>query len=128
MDEPVSERRFAENEVIFRQKNEKLTDELAMFKSSADAEGHGELADNIDIPLHFYCECSDDKCRQRIVLTPSEYKQLHQNRRQFVLVPGHQVAEFERVVTTTDKYIVVEKRKLPPESANTMNATPLDKS
>jgi hypothetical protein len=126
MSELLSERRLAENQVIFRQNNELVQKNLEKLRKTAIAEGRESLLPDIDMPLHFYCECSDENCRQRIILKPSEYNDLHQNSSQFILLPGHDIAEVERTVKATDKFIVVEKFKTPPKSSGELNKTDLD--
>lgn len=126
MKKTPSERRLAENEVMFRLNNEQVTQGLTALKQAAVSEGHDELARDVDLPLYFYCECSDEKCRKRILLKPSEYDELHQNNSQFVLVPGHEVPEIERVVFRSDTFIVVEKFITPPPGANKLNSTNLN--
>lgn len=132
MSDDFSPRRLAENEVVFRQRNEKITKDLEALQKTAEAEGHDAIAQNAkndsEVPLHFYCECSDEKCRQRIILKPKEYRELHANSSQFIIVPGHRVPEVERVVATTDQYHVIEKYMTPPESAEQLNPTPLNKA
>lgn len=130
MNKKPSERRLVENQVLFRQRNEKIAQDLAALKKAAAAEGHEKIAQNveqhIDKPLHFYCECADEKCRQRIVLKPSEYQELHQNSSQFVLLPGHNLPGMERVVLSRDAFIIVEKYETPPSAPDALNATTLD--
>ncbi len=114
MNKKMSERRLAENQVLFRQKNEQVASDLEALKKAAESEGRGSLVPDSDVPLHFYCECSNTDCRQRIILTTSQYKELHQNSSQFILVTGHEVPNIERVVFRNDKYEVVEKFQTPP--------------
>lgn len=112
----LSERRAIENEAIFRSANEQVLDDLdGLKKMNMHVMGDAAVSDT-DKPLHFYCECSNDECLQRIVLKPSKYKDLHQNTSQFVLVPGHEIPELERTIQRTERYIVVEKFKsVPPK-------------
>lgn len=126
MNENLSERRLVENQVVFRQANEQVPKELDSIKAAAESEGYSSLVHETDMPLHFYCECSDENCRKRIVMTPGEYKELHQNHSQFVLVPGHEVPEIEQVVRSGDNYIAVEKYKEPPKSAEKLKPTDID--
>lgn len=127
MDKKLSERRLAENQVIFRQTNEQVPKELQAVKSAAESEGRGALVGDIDTPLHFYCECSDENCRQRIVMKPSKYDELHQNSAQFILVPGHHIPQIERIMFEGDSYIVVQKYNTPPK-AEKLNSTNIDNS
>ena len=119
----MSERRLAENEVLFRQNNIQVQKSLEKLRKTAKAEGRESLLPETDMPLQFYCECSDENCKQRIILNPTEYSDLHQNSSQFILIPGHNVPRVERTVKITDKYIVVEKYKAPPESPEQLNTT-----
>lgn len=128
MTEPISNRRLAENEVVFRRMNEQIPESLEALKEAADSEGHGSVVSDIDTPIHFYCECSDENCRQRLVLRPSEYKEFHQNSSQFVIVPGHQVAAIERIIYNDEKIMVVEKFETPPQTATTLNPTSANNS
>lgn len=129
MSDEYSERRLVENEVVFRQRNEQITKDLEALQKAAESEGHDSIAQNAKydsgVPLHFYCECSDENCRQRIVLKPKEYSELHANSSQFIVIPGHHVPKIERVVLTTGNYEVVEKYITPPATADHLNPTPL---
>jgi hypothetical protein len=109
MHDSLSESRLAKNEVVFRQANEQVQKFMqAQVTDSKEKENK----------LHFYCECSNTDCRERIILTPTQYGRLHKNSSQFVMKPGHSVAEVERVIRSTSKYEVVEKYQTPPRSAS----------
>lgn len=127
-----SVRRLAENQVVFRQRNEQVSKDLAALKQKAESEGHDVIAqnieDNLDKPLHFYCECSDENCRQRIVLKPNEYNDLRQNSSQFLIISGYEVPQIERVVFKRDNFVVVEKFETPPQAADELNSTDLGNS
>ncbi|HEX8227045.1 MAG TPA: hypothetical protein VF572_04220 [Candidatus Saccharimonadales bacterium] len=123
MEDTASERRMAENEVYFRQHNERIQREFFKLKQIADAANQGHLVKVDDTPLHFMCECSDENCQARIKLTPSEYENIHQKRNQFILIAGHDSPIIERVVDEFDGYIIVQKRNLPPESVSHANRT-----
>jgi hypothetical protein len=102
MDE-LSERRLAENEVIFREVNKSVQEFIEKDLYNAHSG-----------PLHFYCECSNAACRQRVALTAQKYKELHQNSKRFVVVRGHELPEIEKVIQQEDGYAVVEKYGDPP--------------
>jgi hypothetical protein len=113
-----SERRLVENEMVFRQANQKVQDGLEALRLATTAEGHPELVPDTDIKLHFYCECSNEKCRERIELTAKKYRSLHKNRQQFVIIPGHEVEDVETVRLRNDgDYSIVEKHMKIPEHA-----------
>jgi hypothetical protein len=126
MHKDMSERRLVENEVFFRQANEKVANGLKELEELARLEGQPELAPDGDQIIQFYCECSDEKCRKRIGLTAKEYRKLHQNRDQFIVLPGHSMPELERTVKSEEKYVIVEKYLTAPEKANKMHPTDLD--
>jgi hypothetical protein len=92
-----SQRRLAENEVIFRQANKDAKDFLEDIGAA-----HSTL-------LPFFCECSDTDCRRRIDLSVETYEELHQSKKQFTIIPGHEVPAIEKVVKQTDLYYIVEK-------------------
>ena len=96
--------RLARNEALFRQVNERLKDV-------------SELLGTADSGPEFVCECADEGCTERIRLSLGQYEQLRANPRCFVVVPGHERAELERVVADRGGYCVVEKIGVPGEIA-----------
>lgn len=118
-----TKRQMAENEVVFREYNERIQkgfDELAQL---AHEEGRSDLVFEDDLPLQFYCECSDEDCRKRLLLKPSEYAQIHDKRTRFIVVKGHQTDAIEQVVAQTTGYAVVQKTVDIPDTATDLNAT-----
>lgn len=128
MSEPLSERRMAENEVFFRQQNEEMQKSIEAFTAMAKQDGHDDLLDNDDTPLHFYCECSDENCRKRIELQPSKYDKIHKKRNRFLIICGHEAPSVEQVVERKDGFCVVEKLVPPPPLAPRLQPTPVDNS
>jgi hypothetical protein len=112
MDISSSQKRLIENEMIFRGANQKVQRALVRLKKSAEIEGIAPLSSAADIPLYFYCECSDRKCRERIMLKPSAYQKLHKDRSRFLVLPGHQTPKVEKVIKSTKNYTLVEKPQL----------------
>ncbi|HUP26715.1 MAG TPA: hypothetical protein VM124_03670 [Candidatus Limnocylindrales bacterium] len=125
MSSATSQQHLTENEVIFRKHNERINRALENLAKTAKAEGN-TLQKHTNLPLHFYCECSDEKCRKRIVITPSDYKKLHKNSSQFLILTGHRVASIESIVSETPKYMVVEKYMNPPQNATKLHPTDLN--
>nr|AIA14642.1 Unknown Function [uncultured bacterium] len=123
MKKPPSERRLVENEAVFRQYNRHVQRGFEELQQLAKKEG--EAAPDLTMPLHFYCECSDENCRLRISLSIAEYKRIHQNKKRFFVIPGHQTASCEFVVNSTPRYTVVQKYLAPPTTAVTLNSTPV---
>ena len=87
-----SEERVARNETLFREFNERV-------------EGLGG-----DSPrIAFVCECGDLGCLERLELTRTSYEQVRSDPRRFVVAPGHENPDVERVVARLHDYLVVEK-------------------
>lgn len=129
MSETPSERRLAENEIVFRQLNEQIHTGYAETNRLAREDSQPQFTvihKSDDKPLYFYCECSDEKCSMRIKINVHDYHAVHQRRDQFIVVPGHEVPEIEKVVSTKPGYNVVKKLVTPPEIADTLNPTPLN--
>ena len=83
------------NEKLFRRRNEALI-KVAEFNDTRAT-------------LEFFCECSDVTCRQIIRLSADDYKKIHNNRRNFILKPGHETSEIESVIETKKSFNIVEK-------------------
>jgi len=87
--------RLEENEKLFREVNERVAQLQESFRSGADPE--------------WICECGDETCFDRLEIELDEYREVRSHRDWFVITPGHDKAEVERVVRQTDGYAVVEK-------------------
>ena len=96
--------RAARNESLFRDVNERI-------KSTAS---------NLS-PMftEFMCECADDSCFEHVSLTSEEYSSVRgMGPVYFILRPGHEVADIERVVGgEADRFEVVEKQGVAAEVA-----------
>ena len=92
-----TQERVEQNERLFRAVNERI------------AEVTERLLDANDADADFYCECARPACLERIQLTLDEYRRIRADRQQFVIVPGHELLDFERVVRREASYFVVEK-------------------
>ena len=91
-----SEERAAQNEVLFREANEKL--------------GEKRIELGADGRTPFLCECSDPKCTQLIHLTLEEYEYIRTRPTWFVAATGHEA----ETVTAEDHgdYVIVAKSGL----------------
>lgn len=87
--------RAARNEEIFRDINKRIEE---------GAEKHG-----VATTLPFHCECESAACLDTIELPPAEYERIVGERYRFVLIPGHEDDEIERVVECRPDFVVVEK-------------------
>lgn len=118
-----SERRMVENEAVFRRRNEHMQQNFNQLKTIAEEDHQEHLVQVLDIPLYFYCECSDENCRERIQMKSADYNSVHTHRDRFVIRPGHDVKHIERIVKKQPGYWVVQKFILPPESGNHLQPT-----
>ncbi len=94
------EERFAKNEVVFRDVNERI-EKMAVAHVQA-------LRSRRD--LGFLCECSNVDCTLRLQLTLSDYERARGDATQFVVALGHEVPEIEEVVFVGDDYQLVRKQ------------------
>lgn len=77
--------------------NERLEEVNAVFDSMLET-------------AEFVCECADIGCVERIELTLERYEAVRRDPRQFIVKPGHELADEERVVERhDDDYLIVEK-------------------
>jgi hypothetical protein len=89
--------RVAKNEAMYRSVNREL--------EQASREAGEEAADRIDV----LCECGKDSCEATFDLTIAEYDEAHRQLDRFVVAPGHEDDQIERVVTRAERYLVVDK-------------------
>jgi hypothetical protein len=89
-------RRIGQNEVVFREVNERLRELGESFSLVSD------LTD-------FVCECGNTVCTERVRMTLSDYEQVRSNAKHFFVIEGHEEPEYERVVSRREGYLVVEK-------------------
>jgi len=87
--------RLEENEKLFREVNERVAQMQASFQSGPDPE--------------WICECGDETCFDKLTIPMSEYREVREHEAWFVIVPGHEKPEVERVVSERGSYDVVEK-------------------
>jgi hypothetical protein len=90
----VALERLARNQVLFREVNERLREQL-----DESAGGRTE----------FLCECSNTDCLETVALDPPEYERIRSKGNQFVITPGHEIHDIEKVVWESDRYFLVAK-------------------
>lgn len=88
-----SEERVGRNESIFREINERAE----------------EIGTAVEGPTEFLCECARIDCTERIAVSVDVYERVRARSRRFLVVPGHEQLEFERVVDQGNGWIVVTK-------------------
>jgi hypothetical protein len=89
-------RRIGQNEVVFREVNERLRELGESFSLV------GELAE-------FVCECGDSACTDRVRMPLSDHERIRSNPKWFLVVMGHEELDYEVVVEEKDGYAIVEK-------------------
>jgi uncharacterized UPF0160 family protein len=87
--------RVGKNEVLFRDVNERIKD----INRDMGVEDEAD----------FICECGNVDCAVPITLKLHEYESVRGHPARFVLFPGHEDLDVERVVEQNDRFIVVEK-------------------
>jgi hypothetical protein len=89
------EQRAARNEALFREVNENIA---RLDETHGDADGSV-----------FVCECANPECTERLTVDADTYRRVREEPRWFLLVPGHEDAQLERVVERQPDYLIVEK-------------------
>ncbi|MGH2932038.1 MAG: hypothetical protein ACRDKK_04170 [Gaiellaceae bacterium] len=88
--------RIARTESLFRDVNERIA-ETAENLGSEDAV--------------FVCECADAGCDDRLPAQLDEYQQVRADGVRFLVAPGHEESDYERVLHRKRDFQVVEKTK-----------------
>jgi SpoU rRNA methylase family enzyme len=84
--------RAAKNQSLFREVNERIE----------------ELRPD-EMLIDFACECSDTDCTASLTLSIEEYESVRRFPTHFLVMPGHELDEVERVAEQNERYAVVEK-------------------
>ena len=90
------EQRAARNEALFREVNENI----AGLEESYGSKGE---------PVVIVCECAHADCTDQIAIDLDAYRRVRREARLFILRPGHEDPDLERVVERHRTYLVVEK-------------------
>ncbi len=91
-------KRVGRNESIFREVNE----QIESLNRDLGAE---------DRTMTAVCECANGDCTDRLEISVSAYERVRADPRRFIVIPGHELAEFESVVESADGYDIVQKRE-----------------
>jgi hypothetical protein len=86
--------RRATTEALFRDVNERIAESAERF----DATG-----------TDFVCECADPNCTHRVSASLVEYEEVREDPATFLVVPGHEQTDIERVVSDRGRFRIVEK-------------------
>ncbi len=101
----ATQQQTARNESVFRDVNQAIE--------------RGHWPGEEDAPITFCCECGRLGCSQMLELTVGGYRRVRENKRRFIVAPGHEIPDVERVVDRTESYFVVEKTGPPGRVAET---------
>ena len=91
------EKRLAQNEVLFREVNERINDVAH------------QLGD--EVPYEYFCECANADCSFRLMLIQAEYEAVRADPTQFAVLPGHYTPEVEILVSETETYCLVQENR-----------------
>lgn len=108
MDDDAREKKLARNEYLLKRLNQRIDELTTEFAEDG-------LAPDRD-SAQFFCACGSADCDARIKLRLSEYERIRAFEHRFIVIPGHEHPDLERVVETHPSYLVVEKL---PEYRNT---------
>lgn len=85
----------ARTEALFRDVNERIAESAQRFDASS---------------TQFVCECADPNCTHRLEASLDEYEEVRADGATFMLAPGHEHTDIERVIDASRKrFHVVEK-------------------
>jgi hypothetical protein len=86
----VRGRRVGENEAMWREINELTPPEPGVMNL-------------------VFCECGIVTCTERVSMTAGEYADVRKRSTTFVVAPGHELPDVERVVETNERFRIVDK-------------------
>jgi hypothetical protein len=92
--------RLARNEARWRELNAELERGLSAIDRDADERAA------------FVCECGRPDCTEIVKLPLDAYQRAHEKDEHFVIRPGHEFPDVERVIEEAEGYFVVEKRHI----------------
>jgi hypothetical protein len=97
----VSVERLVRKQLVFREVNDRIREVTESFE--------------IRRPIDFICECSREDCTAKVSLRADEYERVRSSATLFVIAPGHQTLEVDRVVDVNKRFMLVEKIRLTDE-------------
>jgi hypothetical protein len=90
----TDEERRATTEALFRDVNERIAEREKGFEADR---------------TEFVCECSDPNCTHRVPASLTEYEEVRDEPTTFLVAPGHEQGDIERVVEDRGRFRIVEK-------------------
>jgi hypothetical protein len=100
----TSEKRFALNEALFRETNDRL-------------EARVRLLDGDEEAIEIICECASLDCNERLALSKDEYEAVRSDPAQFAVKPGHTIDGIEEIVARNERFEIVRKEGVAAEVA-----------
>ena len=94
-DRQQAQRKAARNQSLFREVNERIEHLQKEWAPVSE--------------IDFICECADESCTGPISMTLIEYEEVRGFAEHFFVLPEHVYPEVEAVVTTNERYWIVEK-------------------
>jgi hypothetical protein len=94
--------RLGVNEALFRTVNERIEELNESFATVTER-------------FEIVCECGDPGCITRISMTKAAYEHVRADPALFIVAPGHEKPDVERIVEERGAYQVVRKHPGPPE-------------
>ena len=95
-------RRVGKNEAVFREVNEQIK---SLDRTLAPVEQAIEVV----------CECGDLRCVDQFVVSLTDYERIRSDPTLFMVLPGHERLDVERVTEEHAVYFVVQKHEGEPE-------------
>jgi hypothetical protein len=86
--------RRATTEALFRDVNERIAESAEHFDADR---------------TEFVCECADPSCTHRVAASLAEYEEVRDEPTTFLVLPGHEHGDIERVVSDRGRFRIVEK-------------------
>ena len=65
------------------------------------------------VPPEFVCECSRDDCAEMLALSFPEYERIQSSPNLFVIAPGHECPQVDRLVEARRRSNLVERTRHP---------------
>ena len=86
--------RLVRSQVLLREVNERVAEVFGTWTGD---------------PPAFVCECSNEDCAETVELSLDEYRMIRSSVNLFVINPGHECLEVDRIVEARDGVTLVEK-------------------
>jgi len=93
----MREESLAKNEELFRKVNERI-------------ETLSQAVAQDDSMMEYLCECDRPDCYDRVKATRREYESVRAEATHFIVLPGHEDPRVERVASSNERFLIVEKQ------------------